>query len=363
MFAAICGGYPFGPLPNATDSFAEARARRASGDSTEGAFAAAADAWVTEIVAEQARHGLSMVTDGWARWRAENPTDLARELLAGTITPDALVAAWHWADDGIDALVKQVLPGPWSAARDLAAERHHGAAAGDAAVTADRRAIARDLLDALVAAALALRPSMVPVLQLDEPGIPGIGSDELLWDELCALHTELAEQVTDLHRSLAITGGAAHPAGHARLAALPVQSILVDVRTPGAGADAWRLIHALPSEMGVIVGAADASSDRDDDPEMLLWAGTLAAESNDRGHLRVGVTTSGSMVGVARRSAARKVESLGTAMRLAKLGPVGQVARALQPEPATCRIRSLRTLYADHLAALAALGRSPKDAS
>lgn len=363
MFAAICGGYPFGPLPNATDSFAEARRRRASGDSTEDAFAAAADAWVTEIVAEQARHGLSMVTDGWARWRAETPTDMARALLSGEVTPEALVAAWHWADDGIDALVKQVLPGPWSAARDIAAARHPGAEPGETSVAADRRAIARDLVEALVAAALALRPSMLPVLQLDEPGIPSIGADDARWDELCELHAELATRVTDLHRTLAITGGAAHAAGHARLAALPVQSILVDVRTPGAGVDAWRLIHSLPAEMGVIVAAADAGSASDDDPEMLVWAGALAAESNGRGHIRVGVATSGSMVGLPRRAAARKVEALGTAMVLAKLGPVGQVVRALQEDPATCRIRALRHLYADHLAALAALGRSPEDAS
>lgn len=359
MFAAICGGYPFGPLPNATDSFAEARSRRASGDSTDEEFEAAADAWVTEIVAEQARHGLSMVTDGWARWRAETPTDLARELLAGTLTPGALVAAWRWADDGIDALVKQVLPGPWSAAADLATERNPGLATGDARVVADRIAIGRDLVDVLVTAGIALRGSMVPVLQLDEPRVPAIGTDDARWDELCELHTELATRLTDLHRSLAIIGGAAHPAGHARLAALPIQSLFVDVRTTGAGVDAWRLIHSLPPEMGVVVGAADAGSAADDDPEMLVWAGTLAAESNDRAHIRVGLGTSGSMRGIPRRAAARKVESLGTAMVLGKLGPLGQVARALQEDPATCRIRSLRALYADHLAALAALDRGP----
>jgi hypothetical protein len=96
---------------------------------------------------------------------------------------------------------------------------------------------------------------------------------------------------------------------------------------------------------------------------MLVWAGAIAAESNDRGHVRVGVATSGSMVGLPRRAAARKVEALGTAMVLGKLGPIGQVVRALQADPATCPIRSLRTLYADHLAALAALGRSPEETS
>ena len=358
MFAAICGGYPFGALPGVADSFAEARRRRASGDSTEDEFQALADAWVTDMVAEQARHGLSMVCDGWARWRSETPTDLARELLDGSITPEALVTAWRWADDGIDAMVKQVLPGPWSAARDLAAERHPG---GGAAEAADRRAIAADLADALVAAGTALHASLVPVLQLDEPAIPAIATDEAAWDELCQTLTDLAGRLPELHRSLAITGGAAHPAGHARLAALPFQGFLVDV--VNGGAEAWQLIHVLPAEAGVVVGAVDPARPAADDPEMLVWAGTLAAESNDRGHIRVGVSSAGSLAGLGRLAARRKVESLGTAMVLGKLGPLSQVARALQEDPATCRIGSLRRLYADHLDALAALGRSPEDAS
>ncbi len=350
MFAAICGGYPFGALPNATDDFGEARRRWASGASTEAAFQAAADSWVTEIVAEQARHGLSMVSDNWARWRAETPAELARDLLAGVVTPEALVAAWRWADDGIDSLVKQVLPGPWSSARAIAR------------TSTERRAVARDVADAVVAAGVALRGAMVPVLQLDEFAIPAIGEDDAAWDDLCELLTGVVRRLPDLHVSLAITGGAAHPRGHARLAGLPLQSLIVDVRTPGAGIDAWRLIHALPPETGVIVGAADAANPAPDDPEMLVWAGTLAAESGSRGHVRVGVSTSGSLAGIPRRAARQKVESLGTAVVLGKLGPLGEVARALQEDPATCQIRSLRTLHAHHLAALTALGRRPEDA-
>lgn len=347
MFAAIAGGYPFGPLPGTSDSFAEARRRRASGDSPEEAFQAAADAWVTEIVAEQARNGLSMLADGWARWRAESPTDLARALLAGEVTPEALVTAWRWADDGIDAMVKQVLPGPWSAARDIA---------GPEASAAERRAVARELVDALVDAGTALRASYVPVLQFEEPAIAAIGEDEAAWDELGALLSDLAERLPDIHRSLSITGGAAHPAGHALLAALPYQSLLIDTVT--GGADAWRLIHSLPPETGIIVGAVSTTDPRPDDPEMLVWAATLVAESNDRGHIRTGITTAGSLAGLDRLHAVRKVESLGTAVRLAKMGPLGQVARALQEDPARCRIPALRALHADHLAALTALGRT-----
>jgi methionine synthase II (cobalamin-independent) len=349
MFAAIAGGYPFGPLPGQAEGFAEARRRRASGDSLEEDFQATADAWVTEIVAEQARNGLSMLADGWARWRAETPTDLARELLAGTITPEALVTAWRWADDGIDAMVKQVLPGPWSAAREIC---------GPGASAADRRAVARDLTDVLVAAGVALRASYVPVLQLEEPGIVAIGTDEAAWDELAAVLADLCERLPDIHRSLSITGGAAHPAGHARLAALPFESLLVDVVR--GGPDAWRLIHSLPAETGVIVGAVRATDPRADDPEALVWAATIAAESHGRGHIRTGISTAGSLAGIERFRARRKVEAMGTAVRLAKLGPLGHVARALQPDPLRCRIGQLRRLYEDHLAALGALGREPE---
>lgn len=346
MFASIAGGYPFGPPPGVTDSFAAARQRRAAGSLVEEEFQREADAWVTEIVAEQASIGLSMGCDAWARWPGTDPAgpialDVARELLADRITPDDLVRAWRWADDGIDIMIKQVLPGPWSAARALAA------------APADRGPIARDLIDRLVAAGAALRASMVPVLQFDEPAIATIGEDAAAWDDLAATLTDLCERLPDIHRSLAVTDGAAHPAGHARLAALPFESHLVDVVT--AGVDGWRLIHALPPEKGVVVGAVDARDPGQDNPEMLVWAATLAAESGDRGHVRVGITTSGSLGGLERLPARRKLESLGMAVRLAKMGPLGEVARKLQEDPATCRIGSLRRLYADHLAALAAV--------
>jgi methionine synthase II (cobalamin-independent) len=346
MFATISGGYPFTPPPGLPDDLVSVRRRLAAGDASAADLDAVADAWVTDVVAEQASSGLSMAVDGWARWpgvdpSATTPLDVARALLADRITPDDLVRAWRWADDGIDVMVKQVLPGPWSAARALAAN------------PADRAPIARDLEDRLVAAGSALRASLVPVLQFDEPAIPAIGADEAAWDDLAETLQRLCDRLPGIHRSLAITDGAAHPAGHTRLAALPFESLLVDVVT--AGVDGWRLIHALPPETGVVVGAADSRSPAPDDPEMLIWAATLAAESGDRGHVRVGVTTSGSLAGLERLQARRKLESLGMAVKLSRMGPMGLVARRLQEDPATCRIGSLRRLVADHLAALASV--------
>ena len=39
---------------------------------------------------------------------------------------------------------------------------------------------------------------------------------------------------------------------------------------------------------------------------------------------------------------------MGLALRLARMGPLGEVARALQPDPATSSIPTLRRLIADH---------------
>lgn len=339
MFATLAGGYPFGPLPGVTEPFTEARLRRASGASSAADFAAAADRYVTEIVAEQAAAGLAMVHDGWARWPGPEEGGPARALLDGRLDTAALVAAWRWADDGIDAVVKQVLPGPWSAARAIAA--------------ADASRLPGEIADRLVAALAdaiaALVAAGCPVIQLDEPAVATLGPDPAAWRSVEATLGRLRDAVpAGTHLSLALTGGAPDPAGHATLAGLRFASYLVDVT---AGPDAWRLIDALPSEQGVIVGAADAARAGVDDPEMLVWAATLAAEAAERGHIRVGIATSGSIEVLPRLTARRKIESMGMAVRLAKMGPLGEVARALQPDPATCRIASLRRLVADREAA------------
>jgi hypothetical protein len=137
------------------------------------------------------------------------------------------------------------------------------------------------------------------------------------------------------------------------IAALPFRSFLIDVVS---GPDAWRLLALLPPETGVVVGALDAGTTATDDPEMLVWAATLAAEMDGRGHERVGIAPSGSLAGMDRYRARTKIGQLGMAVRLARMGPLGEVARALQPEPGTCRIGSLRRLYRDWEEARVAVG-------
>jgi methionine synthase II (cobalamin-independent) len=247
-----------------------------------------------------------------------------------------VVAAWRHADAGTNVLTKQVLPGPWSASL---------ATTQDAS---DRVAVVRDLIEVLSETGRQLVAAGCPMLQVDEPAATRGGANDDAGDDGVAA-VDLRDAIEALVEGLpegasiclGLPDGTPRQGLWASLAALPVQGYLVDI-TPGA--DAWCFIARLPPEKGVVVGAIDARSREIEDPEMLVWAATLAAEMGDRGVARVGVSASGSLAGIDRHRARRKMEQAGMAVRLAAMGPLGQVARALQPDPATCRIRGLPEL-------------------
>jgi methionine synthase II (cobalamin-independent) len=334
MFATLASGYPAGPLPGLAGTFAEARQRRASDALDEDAYRTIADDFVAEIVREQVMAGLSMVSDGHVRWPG-GLVALADGLTDGSITPADVVAAWKVVAGATDGASKQVLPGPYSTSRARASD------------PPGRRRISAQLVETITATIDALAAVGCEAIQIDESPAVGIGDDIATWrsfaDELTRVVAAVPEGV---HRSLALTGGAAHPAGHAFLADLPFQSYLVDVL---AGPDAWRLIASLPEDRGVICGVLDVNNDRPrDDPEMMLWAATLAAETNDRGAARVGISPNGDMDTLTRFVAKRKIERMGLSVHLSGYGPLSDVARALQPDPRTCKIPSLRKLIAEY---------------
>ena len=335
MFATLAGGYPLGPLPGGSEDLAGARVRHATGEWDGATFALATDEWVTKFVDEQIACGLALVCDAHARW-LDGPAGLARDLLSGRVTPADVVAAWRHADEGTNVLTKQVLPGPWSASLALAT------------MPADREPMASDLVAILGRTARALAAAGCPLIQFDEPaatrGIPRADGLEANAQDLAHDVGTLLDALPDgASVCLGLPDGAPRADLRAPLGELPVQSFLVDVT---AGADSWRFIAGLAPELGVIVGAIDARSPAREDPEMLVWAATLAAEMDGRGTARVGVAPSGSLAGLARHDARRKSEQAGMAVRLAAMGPLGQVARALQPDPATCRIKGLPEMYA-----------------
>jgi methionine synthase II (cobalamin-independent) len=335
MFATIAGGYPLGPLPGGTEDLGRARARHAAGEWDAATLERAVDEWITKVVDEQIASGLAMVCDGDARW-PDGPIGLARDLLSGRLGPADVVAAWRHADEGTNVLTKQVLSGPWSTSLALAA------------APADRAPIARDLVTILGRTAQELAAAGCPLIQFDEPaatrGALRTGGPEACPDDLARDVGALLDAIPDGQSvCLGLPDGAPRADLRAPLAELPVESFLVDVT---AGADAWRFIAGLVPEQGVMVGAIDARSPAREDPEMLVWAATLAAEMGGRGTARVGISASGSLAGLERHYARRKMEQAGMAVRLAAMGPLGEVARALQPDPATCRIKGLPELYA-----------------
>jgi len=333
MFATLAGGYPFGPLPGRTQGFDAIRSRWTDGGLEAPAFTLAADSYVREVTAEQVDAGLDMVEDAFARVPGTGVVGLASGLRSGSITPSALAAAWRSLAAGVEVRTKVVLPGPWTLAQDWPGGLTWGSA---------RERSVRLIVDSLAA----LGSAGCPMVMLSEPALVAAGSDRRTWRDVAdTMEAACVDAAASLHLCLAITGGAPDTAGHAVLAALPFASHVVDVT---AGPAAWAYLAALPAERGVIVGAVDAASGLLDDPEMLVWAAALAAEAGGRGSVRVGIAPSGSMAGIDRHHARRKIEQMGLALRLARMGPLGEVARALQPDPATSSIPTLRRLIADH---------------
>jgi methionine synthase II (cobalamin-independent) len=262
---------------------------------------------------------------------------LADGLLDGSISPQQITQAWSAASAN-SVVAKQVLPGPFS----TSVSRASSAAA--------QRAIAERLSDAIAATAAALHEAGCELIQMDEPMATAIGGDRSAWRAFEHILSGVATRVPQqMHRALSLADGAVHPAGHGVIAGLPFESYLIDVL---AGPHSWRLIASIPADRTVVCGVVDVHTERArDDPEMIVWAATLAAETGDRGAGLVGIAPNGDLSSLDRFTAKRKIERLGLAMRLIEFGPLTKVARALQPDPASSKSPSLRRLMADHAAA------------
>ena len=245
---------------------------------------AAPEELLDAVLALQAEHGLEPLTDaGWA---------LQRE--------DA-VAPWRAAAGRTDRLVKAVVEGPFTAGRPA---------------------------DALRAMLLALADAGCRWIEIHEPLATGIGADPEARARFAEAHASLtADFGTDVHLSLAITGGSADDAGVETLLAGAYASLAVDLID---GPDNWRLATAWPADRGLICGALSAREGSDDGPEMLLWAARYGASTRARGPARVGLATAGSLAALSWRLAAEKVRRLGDAARLAT-APRDQQLAALDP--------------------------------
>ena len=100
---------------------------------------------------------------------------------------------------------------------------------------------------------------------------------------------------------------------------------------------------AIPVELGVIVGALDAGTAERDETEVMVWAAAWAA-NGERTSERIGIASNGSLRAIGRHAARRKVELMGEAVGIASMGPLQEVAEALDPTPLESRMAPLRAL-------------------
>jgi hypothetical protein len=75
----------------------------------------------------------------------------------------------------------------------------------------------------------------------------------------------------------------------------------------------------------------------------MTWAMAWAA-AGERGSDRVGIAPNGSLGRLDRLAAKRKIERLGETIRIASMGPLQDVAEALDPDPWSSKMAELRAL-------------------
>jgi hypothetical protein len=350
LFASLAADYPREPRAGEPDVLGDADHRLAAGEITEEEHLELAREFMGVVLAEQELSGLAILTDG-----AVATEDRLRPLvggLGGTSTPRSVALpdgaevhaprfdqaprwqgsitldAWRWADQTSDLMVKQVLIGPYT----MAVLADPGGA--------PREVLALGLAEALNQEIHALVAAGCPVVQVDEGALTAIGDDAAAW----ALYRETQRRLTagldEHHLSLGLYRGGVHPAGHAAILDGPYRSYLVDAL---GGPDAWRFVFAVPPEIGVIIGALDAASTTLDETEVMVWAMAWAGES-ERTAARVGIAANGSLRSVGRFAARRKIELMGEAVRVASMGPLQEVAEALDPAPLDSKMAPLREL-------------------
>ena len=254
----------------------------------------AAEALLDAVLELQIEHGLEPLTDaGWARGR-EDP-----------------VAAWRATSARTDGLVKAVVDGPFTSARDVADAR---------------------------AALVGLAEAGCRWIEVHEPGAAGIGADGDDRARFMDSHATLTSGFgDDVHLSLAISGGNADSAGIDTLLAGTYASLALDVID---GPDNWRLATVWPADRGLICGALSTQEGSDDGPELLLWAAGYAASTRGRGPARVGLATAGSLAALSWPVAAEKVRRLGAAARLAE-APIDERRAAMDPRAVDKRSAAL----------------------
>lgn len=350
MFACLAADYPREPRTGEPDVLGDADRRLAAGEISAADHEAVLRDAVKIVLAEQETSGLAVLTDG-AVAHFDRLASLVTGL-GGVSTPRQVtlpdgaatgaprfdgpiewggpitVDPWKSADTMTDLLVKQVLVGPFTIAR-LAEP-----------TGVSRRDLAVALAEAMNAELRALAEAGCQIIQVDEGALTAIGDDEGEWRIYGETQRRLTEGLDDHHLSLGLYRGAVHPAGHRTILDGPYRSYLFDAL---GGPDAWRFAFAVPPERGLVVGALDAAQEARDETEVMVWAMAWAAE-HDRETVRIGISSNGSLRSIGRHAARRKIELMGEAVGIAAMGPLHEVAEALDGAPAESKMAPLRQL-------------------
>jgi hypothetical protein len=281
MFATLAGPLPQPPLLPTADAAADADAR------------------LRAVLDLQAEAGLVPLTDG------------------GTLGADDPVARWRRTADAVDAPVKAIVLGPYSAG--------DGAARPTTAATRELAATIR-----------ALEAAGCPLVQVDEPTIAGIAGRPAARRRFVEAHRRLLEAI-GTHLTLALLGPA-EAIGAEALFELAYPSYLFDlVGQP----DDWRVAARAPTERGIICGVVPGPGGPAIDKEIVVWAAHYAASTNARGLERVGLATTGSLVGLDWQTAVTRVRLLGEAARIAAEDSRHHLARELDPRALGIRSAAL----------------------
>lgn len=350
MFATLAGEYPREPRTGEDDLLGEADRRLAAGEIDLATHEAVTLAVVRIVVRELETAGLAVLTDGDVpradrlAWLVAGvgggPSGRQVELPDGAVvgaprfaappgwSGPITVDAWRRAARATGQVVKQVLVGPYTIAR-LAEPG-----------VLPRAGLAIGLAETLNAELRALAEAGCPLIQVDEGALTTIGADEAEWRLYVETQRRLTAGLGDTHLSLGLHRGGVDPAGHGPILDGPYRSFLFDGL---GGPDAWRFAFAVPNELGLIVGALDAASSERDESEVLVWALAWAA---DRGRTpeRIGIASNGSLRAIGRHAARRKIELMGEAVGIAAMGPLREVAEALDPNPLESRMAPLRSM-------------------
>jgi hypothetical protein len=356
VFATFAGGYSRRPNPGLDDVMTDADSRLLDGSLDPADGQEIADGFVREILLEMAVVGLSIVGEGGVRSRDRvlplirgldgvsagetialpDGEPVTRPVVKGPVrwTRPMTTRDWQFADAETDLVVKQTFLGPFSLA-----------ALAEPLPSRRRVALALQFAEALNEEILALAAVGCPMIEIDEPYALQIGADGAEWRGFHAAHERLWSGLEDPmspHPSLGLWGGEIAAAGHRALLDLPYMSYLVDVL---AGPSAWHFIGAVPAERGIIVGSADAANEAMDETEVHVWAMAWAAQTG-RGSARVGCAPNGSLTRIGRHFAHRKCSRLGEAVNIAGMGPLQEVAIALDEDPAVSPMAELRAMAA-----------------